>query len=404
MARSTRRRLGIGLVAAVALGLALDQALLHTALADDRFRGHFVAPFDPPLFIAPQFQHLEDTRRILAGDEALAQRSLFDPELGWCPRPDSEAFGARFDGLGARVGAQAHGPQPTPGLRRVVTLGGSFTMGMEVGEPEAWPAQVEAARGDLEVINLGVAGFGLDQAYLRFRRDGVRLGPDEVWFGLMPQATLRVATHYAPTYYRWSTIAAFKPRFLPAEGDGLRHVPNPVQKHADYVRLLTDQSAFCAAMETDLWVARTPAAFAPRGSSPWHWSAVGRLGLTLLESRGRDRALWLEDPRSEVYRLMRNLLLAFDRDARGAGAVLRVVVLPSRADLELRDAAGAGFWEGLLEELAGRGIEAFDASEALMVAGALGDPSLWMPGSHYSAAGNRVVAEALLEAWFPGGD
>ncbi|MEM7308231.1 MAG: hypothetical protein AAF682_16240 [Planctomycetota bacterium] len=398
------RRSRLALLALVALA-AVDQAVLHTALADGRFLGQIVAPFDPPVFIEPQLRHLADARRIVAGDDELRAQSIFDQELGWCPRPSSNGFGARFDALGARASTKPHARAKPAGVRRVLTFGGSFTMGMEVGDTEAWPARVEAGLGDVEVVNLGVAGYGLDQGLLRFRRDGPGLAPDAVWFGLMPQASLRVSTHYAPAYYRWATMAAFKPRFLPAGGPddtGLRLIANPVNGHEDYVRLLSDQEAFLDAIgATDLWVRRAPAAFAPRGSSPLHWSAATRLALTLHEARGRDRAAWLQDPESEIYVVMRNLLLAFATEARAAGATFRIVVLPSRADLVLRAEAGAGFWERLLADLGERGVESFDCSPALVEAGALTDDGLWMPGSHYSARGNDVVAAALIAAGLP---
>ena len=382
------------------VALVADQVLLYTALADGRFLGRCIAPFDPPLFIQPQFAHLEDSRRAAAGDRQVLARSIFDAELGWCPRPDSEAFGAHFDGLAERSSGLPHAAFPASGSRRVLTLGGSFTLGMEVKDLEAWPARVEARGADTEVVNLGVAGYGLDQAYLRYLRDGRSLGAEEVWFGLMPQATLRVSTHYAPAFYRWATMIAFKPRFLPDDGAGVRLVPNPASNHADTVRLLTDQDAFVEALgETDLWVRRAPAAFAPRGSHPSHWFGSTRLLLTLHEGGNRDRAVWLEDRESEVYRVMRDVLLAFHASCAEDGAALKIIVLPSRADLRLRDEAGHGFWDSLLAELREQGVESLDTSGALAEAGAPGDDGLWMPGSHYSVRGNEIVAGAVLEGF-----
>ncbi len=394
-----RRRLLRLALLALLLALAGDQAAQYTVLADGRLRGFFVAPFDPPLFIQPQLDHLERVRRLAAGDPEAAAASTFDAELGWCPRPGASHFGCVFDGSASRLGAQPFPRPKTPGTRRVVAYGGSFTMGMEVGERDTWLAVLDADVPEVEIANQGVAGYGLDQAFLRFQRDGAALAPDEVWFGLMPQAALRVSTHYAPAYYRWTTMSAFKPRFVPGEPDGprLRLVANPVREPADYVHLLTDQEAFVDAIgETDLWVRRAPLAFAPRGSSWTHWFATTRLAITLHESGGRAREDWLGDPESEVYVVMRELLLAFAEEANAAGARFRVVVVPSRADLVLRRDRGA-FWEDLLRDA---DVDVFDASDALTAAGAIEDEKLWMPGSHYSPAANRVVADALREAWF----
>jgi hypothetical protein len=410
MAQPTRARLSPGgkrvlraggrltrtLAALAAAGLLADQVLQHTALADGVFLGRCVAPFDPPLFSPAQRQALDALRRGVAGDELYVETSAFDPELGWCPRPSSSSMGASFDALGARAGTRPHAAQPAAGGRRVIALGCSFTLGLEVGDAEAWPALVEAAEPGLEVVNLGVAGYGLDQAYLRYLRDGTELGAEEVWLGLMPEGAPRVATQYAPTCLRWASTCAFKPRFVPDPGSsgGLRLVPSPARSLEQTLRLLDDQEAFVAALGgTDLWVRRTPAAYAPRGTSPAHWFAATRLALTLYERRGGSPA-WLQDPDSEVYRVLRGVVIKLRDDCGAGGARLRLAVLPSRPDLR-----GAAYWDDLVDDLRAAGVDCFDASPPLRLAGGAAEPALWMPQEHYSPKGNAVVADAIRAAW-----
>ena len=387
-------------LAAVLAGLlACDQAVNHTVLRDGRLFGYRVAPFEPPLFIWPQVEGLERTRLAAQGDRKALARSTLDAELGWAPRPDGRFFGTEFDGLGARVSARPHGLDKGAS-RRILTFGGSFTMGDEVGALEAWPSLLEEAREDLEVLNFGVPGYGMDQAYLRFQRVAPELAPDEIWFGLLPAASLRVSTHFGPASNKWDKTPLFKPRFLPLDDGGLRWIPNPAPDHAETVRLLSDQRAFFDALvETDLWVARRPSAFAPRGSRFSHRFAASRLWVTALESGDRDVGPWLEDPQSEIYRTLLALLLAFERESRRLGARLRVAILPSYGDLHRRQDAGRAYWQSLVDDVDGRGIECLDLSEALVAAGALTDMDLWAPGWHYTAKGNRIVAEALGDRW-----
>jgi len=349
------------------------------------------------LFAFPQRQALDTLRRGLAGDRGYLEASLFDPDLGWCATPNSSSMGANYDALCARVGARPHGARPAAGSVRALALGCSFTLGMEVRDAEAWPALVEAAEPGLEVVNLGAAGYGLDQAYVRYLRDGRTLGAEEVWLAFMPEAGLRVSTLYAPTCLRWANTCAFKPRFVldSDRPDGLRLVPNPARDLQQTLWLMTNQEAFCAALGTDdLWVRRTPAAFSPRGTSLAHWFASTRLALTLYERRGRGVADWLADPDSEVYRILRGIVLALRNASSADGAHLRLVVLPSQDDL-----ANVAYWDGLLWDLRAAGVDCLDTTGALAVAGGAGEPGLWMPNHHYSPQGNAVVADAIRAAW-----
>lgn len=60
----------------------------------------------------------------------------------------------------------ARGVISKPGKAFVLAAGCSATMGDEVSDEFSWPAQLEAKSGK-KVINAGVSGYGMDQAYLR---------------------------------------------------------------------------------------------------------------------------------------------------------------------------------------------------------------------------------------------
>lgn len=107
---------------------------------------------------------------------------LYDEHLGWRYRPGVRVrhLGAgfdvevRIDGQGRRAGrapgrAGAAGP-------RAVFAGDSLTFGWGVEEEESFPGLLRDRLG-LDAVNLGVAGYGTDQSYLRLRREGLPLGP-----------------------------------------------------------------------------------------------------------------------------------------------------------------------------------------------------------------------------------
>lgn len=110
---------------------------------------------------------------------------VLDPELGYIPAAnlrDLPYQGVRISTNSAHMrGRQEIEPGPGEGLR-VVASGDSFTFGQCVNDDETWPAVMGRAL-DAEVANLGVMGYGQDQALLRLRRDGFPYEPDAVVFG-----------------------------------------------------------------------------------------------------------------------------------------------------------------------------------------------------------------------------
>lgn len=377
----------------VLAGLALgDWALGRLLLADGLLFGRPVAPFDPPLFSPAQRHALLGIEQELDGGEATAGK--FDAELGWCNRPESGSGEFRYDWSGARIGTAPLARLKQAGVRRVVAVGCSMTHGEEVGATESWCARVDDALPGLEVANLGVAAYGIDQALLRLRRDGWALDPDEVWLGVMPQAALRVTTLFRPLLDHWSLDVAFKPRFEIDGAGALELVPSPARNLADVVHLLHDQRFLLATVAgRDPWIARAPLAYAPRGSSWMHRSFVARVSLTVLERTGRDLAACFE-PDTRFGRLYTTLVRTMERECAAHGAAFRVLVLPGPDDLRQRREAGRGYWEDWAELLRAEGTKVIDFSGAL-TRSRDEDGSGFAPGGHYLPVASECIARAL---------
>jgi len=373
-------------------GLALaDQAAQWTVLADGRLAGAHVAPHAPPLFTEEQVEEIALLRR----DPTLAappgsSASLFDAELGWAPRPGSRGRRASYDEHGARRSLVPLADGPRPGLRRVVALGCSFTHGDEVGEGESWAALLSDEREDLEVANLGFGGYGLDQALLRWRRDGRPLAADEVWLGWMPGASLRVTTHLPLLANHWTRHVLFKPRFVLAGGE-LALRPSPTPDRASLLALYDDPARLLAALgPDDPWIARARGCYLPRGDVWWHRSALARIAMTARERGARDPSAWLAREESGLSALLVALVEATAREARLAGARFRLLLLPSRHDL-----AGPPYWEPTLTALRALGLEVIDLAPDLAAQGIANQPDAWMPGGHYAPRAHRLVADAI---------
>jgi hypothetical protein len=212
-------------------------------------------------FLAEQSAALER----LARNES--PRAQIHSVLGW---QYGSNFASETDNLNAH-GLRAlrdYADQPLPGVTRIAAFGDSFTYCNEVSDTESWPHQIEAG-WDAEVLNYGVGGYGTDQALLRFREEGARLGPQILILGFTSLMAPRVVSRYRrfqdPRDGPW-----FKPRFI-LKDNQLRFLAAPVASREDADRLLADPTAVAASGKHDFWY--NPAVFEhilyPRRTGSW---------------------------------------------------------------------------------------------------------------------------------------
>jgi hypothetical protein len=110
----------------------------------------------------------------------LAERlyTRYDAELGWNNIPNvvvRDLFGPGIDVVinaqGLRHYEEFSLAQPS-GKMRLVCIGDSYTFGYGVREEEGWCARLGAIEPGFEMVNMGQGGYGVDQAYLWYKRDG----------------------------------------------------------------------------------------------------------------------------------------------------------------------------------------------------------------------------------------
>jgi hypothetical protein len=107
----------------------------------------------------------------------------YDETLGWFPQASVDvAFGTnrrirvRQNSAGFRDAE--HG---TKEKARIVVLGDSFVWGYDVNAEERFTEQLAKRLPNWEILNLGVSGYGTDQAYLLLRRFFEAYDPDIVF-------------------------------------------------------------------------------------------------------------------------------------------------------------------------------------------------------------------------------
>jgi hypothetical protein len=291
----------------------------------------------------------------------------YDADLGWSNIP-----GLHIDGLyGAgttfstnRQGFRAneeYGERVPAGRYRVICVGDSFTMGYGVSDGETYAARMAAQCPLLQTVNMGQGGYGVDQAYLWYKRDGTRLDANLVVFAAIGYDFYRMGSD--------SFIGYPKPILRVRDGAlAVENVPVPRR-----------------------WALRTPM----------------RRGLAFLEGLGLVRtARWITrrvaPPPEEFHgALPEGVLsaagLALDdlaTRAHARGSAFALVYLPSGALLPEEPTPEATWLEAYARRK-GVPFVSLVPDFGRLAPWELG--KLFRPDYHYSVEGNRFVAATLMK-------
>jgi hypothetical protein len=180
----------------------------------------------------------------------LQPRLVYHETLGWALNPHPGVFQDLYytndDGIRTGADRKRYAPQAAEGVTRVVLAGDSFTYCDELPFEQSWGHRLETALNErglaVEVINLGVSGYGMDQALLRLRTHGLPLAPDFVIFGLRPENAARNLSVVRLFYKHGSKIPYTKPRFVLDGANELRLVNSPALDPERLNRMLHDGS------------------------------------------------------------------------------------------------------------------------------------------------------------------
>ena len=253
-----------------------------------------------------------------------------DPVAGWRPIPNITVIRRRTE-YRTEIRINSHGWRDVehayrkPGDSfRIVVLGDSFMEAFQVKVADSFPRRLERAiraggYSGVEVINLGVSGYGTYQEYLTFREEGVRYRPDLVILAMYPENDLIDNTREL-AYALWGDgdPQAFGRPYLVPTGSGWTELP------PDYDRALRLASS-------RTW---------------WRRSAIygvaSALGRRISEG-GADQAedMFLAPFRCELapvyeraWRTTDELVGRLDRVVSAAGARLVLAYVPARVEVE----------------------------------------------------------------------
>ena len=269
----------------------------------------------------------------------------------------------------------------SPARDRVAIVGDSFTFGLEVPYDQTWGHQLEIALGPgAQVLNFGVDGYGVDQAFLRYQRDVLAWRPRIVIMGVIDDDLRRTMCVYGFLCFPASEIPFAKPRFL-LQGDRLTRLNRPVP---------TPDAVFKTPSILDLPFIEHHRFFDPV-EWEWHFYHHAYSIRFVLSKYGRWPAAGPTVSDAMLRAVNAEVLRSFVQLARENGSRPIIAYFPSKAEPE----PGAAKTRGVAREvLEANRISYLDMTDCVNRV----DPGERFAILHYSAATNRAVARCLLDS------
>lgn len=326
----------------------------------------------------------------------------YDALLGWKNRPNEKISHEEEDGnkvvtysinsSGLR-GTREYSKGKRSGTVRVLALGDSFVFGSEVDDSQCWPKVMEGYSANLEVLNAGVAGYGLDQSLLSFSRLGKEWDPDKVIICYMTMLMQRHVVAFQ-SFGSVRSIPCTKPRFL-LEGNDMVLAPNPFQLKEDYLTLLSDSEKIMPSLgENDyFFIKENGRVLDGFGNFPKLLSLVANQFF----SGGNVEEFYeggYYNTDCEAFRVTDKLLKRFVDEVKKSGADPIVIIFPTRTDLtRMAEVKGYKVYDPLLQSFDRDGIPYLDMASTFE---GMDVDELFEKHGHYSPLGNRLVANRLL--------
>lgn len=322
--------------------------------------------------------------RLHERSEAEQTLLAYDEQLGWTvgsnrytpydPHKDEGPYWSSAEGLRAphEGVVYSHVTKKTD----IAIVGDSFTFGDEVLHEETWGYELDRLLGEeFRVLNFGVPGYGLYQAYRRYEVDVRPWNPKIVILGFIHQNLLRSTLVYPFVSKTWK-LPFSKPR--PVLSDGQLTVMNE--------RAVPTETIFSKGSILDL-----PALEYDSGYNPNNWQKSWYHSSYLLRLFTSLYSPWSTDStEEELLPLDTEILKSFVRSVRQAGSIPMIVYFPNRSDLN-QSSSYLPLGKQILQEA---GLQYIDPTSCLLKV----PPSVrFQPIGHYSPQSNVAVANCLAD-------
>jgi lysophospholipase L1-like esterase len=304
----------------------------------------------------------------LAGVDKSDHVTVFHPTLGHVTAPSLRREDIRTNSAGLRADQEFETAR-SPGVPRMLLIGDSYTFGWTVSNENTWGEILRREHlPGWEVLNLGVCGYGTDQALLAFETLGARYDPDVVVLGFFVRDFFRNLCSFH---------SYLKPKFELVGDGGVRLAAGTLLPPDELL---------------DLY--RT----GRRSIGGWDYSHLAtKISSTLQRSRQRREL----DENQDSVKLLAGILARFRDEITARGAKPFLLIFPERLDKHL-----GTYWEKIdrlaLAQAHRLGIPALSLTQTF-VDEEKRAPDVPLNPHHLSIRGNEVTAEALYAALIEAG-
>lgn len=383
------KKLGFWLVLLLAMFVALQLSSLAGLFLLARIKHITYDPMPATTLSQPQRRKLEN---LLAGR---TRYLIHSPLLGWTIQPNRRVSLYRANSEGIRADRD-YPLTPLEGVLRIATFGDSFMHGSDVKNEDTWQEVMMRAHRNVEVLNFGVGGFGTDQAFLRYQKDGAKYRPDIVMIGFFSDNIYRNVNVFRPFYTVGTDIPLAKPRYILEDGR-LVLLPNPLPELSQYANLLANPAPVLAALGRHDYFFH----------SRYHAGGLAFLPsvrlFQVVRNRLQQRGTAIVNEKtgyynvdSEAFKVTAAVIDEFVDAVHHAGSMPIIVVMPSAWDIEQHRREDTSVYAPLLAHFRTEGYRYVDLAEGFEESGK-GVPVGELAPNHYSPEGNRLVAKVLWE-------
>lgn len=341
----------------------------------------------------------ESLTRYLSGN---SQFMAYDSGLGWSPVPNGRSDDGlfRYNSSGIRSDGTEYSLTPRENVLRIAIFGDSFTEGDEVPYESTWGHYLETylneAGVDAEVLNFGVSAYGMDQALLRWKKQGKKFSPNIVIFGFQAENALRNVNLFRNFYSTRTGVIFTKPRFI-LESDQLELIniptvpPNEVRQVISNFRewKWADSEYYYNESDYSSHVWRRFKAFS---------LIENRLEkvFNTLNTKEITRNYYQSD--RKIGHLAMKIIEEFKHDVEANNSEFMVVHLPKRGNLTSMSEGSGLIYSELMEELLRKHSVLDPADELVKELKASSLKSLFMPNGHPSDKANQIIASVIAES------
>lgn len=321
----------------------------------------------------------------------------YSASLGWITKPNTNAAHGKYVINSKRIrAAREYSITPPADKVRIATFGDSYTFGMEVNNNDTFQEQLNMLDQNLEVLNFGIGGYGLDQAYLHYLDEGTEYSADIVLIGFMTENINRIVNVYRPYYSERTGLPLTKQRFI-LEENTLKLIKNPYEKLSDYQALLEHpESELPRLGKHDYYYharyAKGPGDFL-RTVRLVKMAVHDLFTVDIYDKQG------IYNEHSEAYQLMLALFDSFHASVKKNGSQPVILIFPDFNDAVRFISNKPKKYQPLLDWLQAKKYPYIDLMDAITLFSETNKTADFFTKTHghYSPHGNKFVAQQLRE-------